>query len=227
MKKLDRFCFGFYCIAFLIAATDSQTTQCNTEEYRSLVLNIEALRAQYKELRLAFDELVNTEIANLKAKDNILTDKDNVIQSDLARLAERIDGEIGVLRAKDNALELAVDSLNQTTSAEIASLEAADNVFQTNIDIIINTTIPALQAKDNAIDERLDSVDNLSSTIVTTVASHNSSITDLEQQVHEGNITSNAQRISDLNTTATDLKDRIETLEAGKPRQVISNNVAI
>ena len=214
-------------MAFLIAATDSQTTQCNTEEYRSLVLNLEALRAQYKELRLAFDELVSTEIANLKAKDNILTDKDNVIQSDLARLAERIDGEIGVLRAKDNALEIAVDSLNQTTSAEIASLEAADDVFQTNIDRIINTTIPALRAKDNAINERIDSVDNLSSTIVSSLTRHNSSITGLEQQVHEGNITSIAQRISDLNTTTTDLKDRIETLEAGKPRHVISNNVAI
>ena len=108
------------------------------------------------------------------------------------------------MQAKDTALEIAVDSLNQTTSAAIASLEADDSVFQINIDRIINTTIPALEDKDNTIDERLDSVDDLSSTIVLSLASHNSSIAGLQQQytVHAGNITSNVQGLSDLNTTS-------------------------
>ena len=211
MKRLDRFCSGLYCIAFLIAATDSKTTQCNTKEYRSLVLNLEALRAQYKELKLAFDELVNTEVANLKAKDI-------VIQSDFVKLAERIDGDIGALQAKDNALEIAVDSLNQTNIVGIPCLEAADDVLQTSIDCSFNTTIPELEAKYKAIDERLDSVDNVTSTIVSSLASHNSSINGLEQQytVHEGNITSNDQGLSDLATATTDLTDRIDALEAGK-----------
>ena len=52
-----------FTISLLMDTTDGQVTQCNTDEYRATVMNLEALRAQFK----AFQAEATAEMSNLVA----------------------------------------------------------------------------------------------------------------------------------------------------------------
>ena len=213
-----------YIFMPFFSGANSQVTQCNAEEYMAVVLNLEALRVQFKELKTAFEELNNTVIANLQAKDIALeAGIDNAdaeitsLKANISTLSDTVGSETAALKAKDADIEANISTLVALVSADITSLREKDTDLQSSIDGITNTDIPTLQAKDTVLEGRLDTADGGITSLETLTSGHSTSITELQAKdsTLESNINTNTQSLSTLNSASTALTGRVETLEAG------------
>ena len=109
MKLLDEFTLFLNIFLLIVGGTNCQTTQSNAE---SDVLNLKALRVQFKELQAAFEELKFTDIANLEARD-----------LELKGRIEHANSEIASLKVKDSAIESRINVLSGRVDSEISTLE--------------------------------------------------------------------------------------------------------
>ena len=150
MMAMDT-CSIISCLLFLlIGAANSQTTQCNAVEYMSVVQNLEALRVQFRELKSAFDELVNTEIANLKEKDTVIdskissletvTDNHNVSLTGFEVRATELETNVGMeiasLKVKDTDIDSKIASLETVTdnhNVSLTGLKDRATTLETNV----------------------------------------------------------------------------------------------
>ena len=231
MKVHDNFTFILISELFLFCVINCQTTQCNVEEYVSVVQNLEALRAQFKELKAAMQDLNLTDIANLGARvlelqGNInntnseiesLKANTSAIESSIATLSGRIDSEISTLENKDSTFESSVRDLNVTLNAEVENLKSEDTNMQSSINNIKNINIVALQTRDTILQGRLDQVETDIGGLKSLTDDHTTNITILSEKGTqlESSVDSNGQAVAALNSTTTSLSSRIDVLEAG------------
>ena len=228
MKAVDNLNFVIIGSFLLICYINCQVTQCDVQEYMSVVHNLEALRVLIKDLQTAVEDLklreitnvedlqgrinnTNSEIARLKANTS-------AIESNIATLNDKVDSEIETLVNKNSEMEFNLTNIEATFNTEVEALKSADTGMQTSINDIKNINIIALQTRDTIIQGRLDQVETDVGELQSVTNEHQTNITLLSEKCTqlESSVDSNRQDITALNSTVTVLTNAVDTLEAGK-----------